>query len=80
MRLQRETTGGRFSPGLARSPGEWNVNPSIPAWEIPWTEEPGPAIAHVSQRVSHNLVTNSSSSKALDNNLYRFCSKKHKTI
>ena len=62
-----------------RSPGEGNVNPSILAWEIPWTEEPGQAIAHGSQRVRHNLVTNSSSSTALDNNVYRFCSKKHKT-
>ena len=29
-------------PGLGRSPGEGNAtNPSILAWEIPWTEEPG---------------------------------------
>ena len=34
-------------PGLGRSPGEGNSNhSSIPAWEIPWTEEPGRAIAH----------------------------------
>ena len=29
-------------PGLGRSPGEENVNPSsTTAWKIPWTEEPG---------------------------------------
>ena len=29
-------------PGLGRSPGEENGNPlHIPAWRIPWTEEPG---------------------------------------
>ena len=29
-------------PGLGRSPGEGNSNPtSILAFEIPWTEEPG---------------------------------------
>ena len=29
-------------PGSGRSPGEGNSNhSSIPAWEIPWTEEPG---------------------------------------
>ena len=29
-------------PGSGRSPGEGNGNPtSIPAWRIPWTEEPG---------------------------------------
>ena len=29
-------------PELERSPGEGNGNPpSILAWEIPWTEEPG---------------------------------------
>jgi len=29
-------------PGLRRSPGEENAtHPSILAWRIPWTEEPG---------------------------------------
>ena len=29
-------------PGLGRFPGEGNGNPvQFPAWEIPWTEEPG---------------------------------------
>ena len=29
-------------PGPGRSPGEENGSPlPIPAWEIPWTEEPG---------------------------------------
>ena len=29
------------NPGAGRSPGEGNGNPSILAWEIPWTEGPG---------------------------------------
>ena len=29
-------------PGSGRFPGEGKAtHPSIPAWEIPWTEEPG---------------------------------------
>ena len=29
-------------PGLGRSPGRGNeTHSSIPAWKIPWTEEPG---------------------------------------
>ena len=38
-----EDTGNEGSiPGLGRSPGEGNGNlPSVLAWEIPWTEEPG---------------------------------------
>ena len=31
---------------------------SILAWEIPWTEEPGGLQFMGSQRVGHNLVTN----------------------
>ena len=30
---------------------------SIPAWEIPWTEEPGRLQSMGSQRVGHDLVT-----------------------
>ena len=30
---------------------------SIPAWEIPWTEEPGGLQFIKSQRVKHDLVT-----------------------
>ena len=30
---------------------------SIPAWEIPWTEEPGGLQSMGSQRVGHDLVT-----------------------
>ena len=30
---------------------------SIPAWEIPWTEEPGGLQAMGSQRVRHNSAT-----------------------
>ena len=34
-------------PGSGRAPGEGNGNhSSIPAWEIPWIEEPGGATVH----------------------------------
>ena len=35
---------------------------SIPAWEIPWTEEPGKLQSIESQRVGHNLATKPPSS------------------
>jgi len=41
-------------PGSRRSPGEGN--PSILAWKIPWTEEPGGLQSMGSQRVIHNLA------------------------
>ena len=45
-------------PGSGRSPEEGNGNSSSLAWEIPWTEEPGGLQSLGSQRVGHNLVTN----------------------
>ena len=30
---------------------------NIPAWKIPWTEEPGGLQSKVSERVGHNLET-----------------------
>ena len=45
-------------PGSERSPGEENGNhSSIPAWRMPWTEEPGGLQSTGLQRVRHNLVT-----------------------
>ena len=45
-------------PGLGRSPGEENGNPlHIPAWKIPWTEEPGGLQSMERQRVGHDGVT-----------------------
>ena len=42
-------------PGWGRSPGEGNVtHPSILAWEILWTEEPGGIQSMGSQRVRHD--------------------------
>ena len=41
-------------PGSGRSPGEGNGNPSILAWRIPWTEEPGGLQSMGSQRVRHD--------------------------
>ena len=39
-------------PGLGRSPGGENGNPTtILAWKIPWTEEPGRLQSTRSQRV-----------------------------
>ena len=41
--------------GSGRSPGEGNGNlPSILAWKIPWTEEPGGLQSMGSQRVRHD--------------------------
>ena len=36
---------------------EMATHPSILAWEIPWTEEPGRLLSTGSQRVRHDLVT-----------------------
>ena len=35
------------------------IDSSIPAWEIPWSEEPGRLHSIVSQRVGHDLMTKS---------------------
>ena len=45
-------------PGLGRSPGRGHGNhPSILAWRIPWTEEPGGPQSMGSQRVRHDWPT-----------------------
>ena len=36
---------------------EMTTHPSILAWEIPWTEEPGGLQSTGSQRVGHNFAT-----------------------
>ena len=42
-------------PGLGRSPGgEHGSHSSVPAWRIPWTEEPGGLQSMGSQRVGHD--------------------------
>ena len=41
-------------PGLGRSPGVEKGNPSILAWKIPWTEEPGGLQSMGLQRAGHN--------------------------
>ena len=59
-----------FDPGSRRSPGEGNGSlPSILAWEIPQTEEPGGLQSMGSQRVRHSWVythTHSHTFKGLD--------------
>ena len=45
------------SPGLGRSPEERNGDPSILAWIIPWTQEPGRQQSFGSQKVWHDSVT-----------------------
>ena len=37
---------------------EMATHSSIPAWEIPWTEEPGGLQSMGSQRVGHDWATN----------------------
>ena len=42
-------------PGLERPPGEGNgTHSSVPAWRIPWTEEPGGLQSVGWQRVEHD--------------------------
>ena len=42
-------------PRLGRSPKEgMAIHSSIPAWRIPWTEEPGGLQSMGSQRVGHD--------------------------
>ena len=36
---------------------EMTIHSSIPAWKIPWAEEPGRLPSMGSQRVGHDLVT-----------------------
>ena len=44
-------------PGFGRSPEEGNGYPSILAWIIPWTQEPGRQQSLGSQKVRHDWVT-----------------------
>ena len=45
-------------PGSGRSPGkEMATHSSIPAWKIPWTEEPGGLQSMGLQRVGHDWET-----------------------
>ena len=37
---------------------EMATHHSILAWEVPWTEDPGRLQSMVSQRVGHDLMTN----------------------
>ena len=46
-------------PGLGRFPGEGMIiHSSIPAWIIPWTEEPGRLQSIKLQRIGHDCMTN----------------------
>ena len=40
---------------------QMETHSSIPAWRIPWTEEPGGLQSMESQRIRHNWVTNTQS-------------------
>ena len=50
-------------PGSERSPGEGNGNSSIPAWDIPRTEEPGMLQSMGWEKVGHDLATQQQQSK-----------------
>ena len=55
---ERDVRDEGLIPGLGRSPGEGNGNPSsILEWKIPWTEEPGRLQSVESQRVTPNVAT-----------------------
>ena len=45
-------------PGLGRSPGGAHGSPLQYSWRIPWTEEPGGLQCTRSQRMGHDLATN----------------------
>ena len=50
----------RWCPSLGQEDPlekEMATHSSIPAWEIPWTEEPGRLWSMGSQRVKYNLAT-----------------------
>ena len=62
------------TPGLGRSPGGGNGNPSsILAWRIPWTEEPGGLQSIGLQRVRHDWVTEHTHTQALSVYIYIIC-------
>ena len=45
-------------PELGRAPGEeMATHSSLPAWEVPWTEESGGLQSMGSPRVGHNWAT-----------------------
>jgi len=52
----------RFDPWVGKIPWrrKWQPTPIIPAWRIPWPEEPGRLQSMGSQRVGHNCATNKS--------------------
>ena len=55
----RDTRDTGTIPGSGRSPGEGAAaHSSIPAWRIPWTEEPGGLQPAGSQRVGHDSAPN----------------------
>ena len=56
-------------PGLGKSPGRGHgIHSSIPAWRIPWTEEPGGLQSTGLQRVRHNWVSNTHTQLPRNNN------------
>ena len=60
-------------PGSGRSPGEGNgIHSSIPAWRMPWTEEPGGLQTMGVARVEHDLVTKPPPGEETNYNVF-FC-------
>ena len=57
-------------PGLGRSPGAGPGNPpSILAWRIQWTEEPGGLQGMESQRVGHDWATKHGTHSSLNSRM-----------
>ena len=48
------------------------IHSSIPAWEIPWTEEPGGLQSMGLQRVGHDCTTNAFTSEISLGTVYLF--------
>ena len=52
---ERDTGEAGLIPGLRRSPGEgMATHPSVVAWTVPWTEEPGGLQSRGLQRVRND--------------------------
>ena len=56
--MQETPFPGSPIPGSRRSPGEMTIHPSILAWRIPRSEDPGELQSMGLQRDGHDFVAN----------------------
>ena len=61
-------------PGSGSSPGEGNgIHSSIPAWRIPWTEEPGGLQSMGAARVEQDSATKPPLDEETNYNVFFSC-------